>query len=102
MTLPNLLNLTDKKMPSQMLMNLVRKYPFDFAIWREEYKFWLHLSESVTQLLFCSLTLSFLISKRQITFPLHRKVMRIISTANIVGANCVPGAVLCPFLLLAH
>lgn len=87
-----------------MLMNLVRKCPFNFAIWREEYKFWLYPSESVTQsqLLFCSLTLSILISKIQIIHPLHKKVMRIISIANIVSAYCILGAVLCPFLLLAH
>lgn len=77
--LPDLLSLTGRKLPSQMLMNLVRQCPFNMmqlCHLEGRVQFWIHSSEPVTQsqLLLYSLTLCFLVSKMQIIYPLHKTV----------------------------
>lgn len=77
-TLHNLLSLTGRNLPSQMFMNLVRKFPFNMmqlCHLKEKARIMapsLRICMIESQLLFSSLTLDFLISKMRITYPFHK------------------------------
>lgn len=97
----NLLSLTGRNLPSQMLMYFVRKCPFNMMqlchlegiVW--VLALFLRICVIQSQLLFCSLKLSFFISKMQIKYSLLKKVIRInINCQHLLSLHWMPGAIL--------